>query len=482
MSAAEKGSTSIFSSGSVSWATSRTMSSTRQGTSENKTGDGMSALTRSQGQDHTVTPVHRISAHRYPKGCPQLNVRWFYAIDNPKITPSFWGPEAAPQKPKGPPKKFVPFSWRDSVAIELMFQDLADQEEKTRHTITVKEEDAKTAKVPVNEDYLFDVDVRKRELGPVYWLGPIYEVRRGSWFFQDSSTLKPCQENLAIQLEEGYIKLKPWLNVRSQASSGTLRDLQSSETSASDKSKTSDKSKELSKSSSFPSASNGENTYRLFGTYMNSVVTYQDSSVAWIATDDFMTRMSSSVYQRFGAVAGTKVVRGYSEPAKTKSSPEPKGTEDSSPKQAGTDSPVVSKTKRKSAPAGAYQMDRPSSDATPLERQLSPLERQVSSLIGNAKDAAEVAEEERKQEEREMENSGDVKVDEPAREIDHLILVTHGIGQKLGMRLDSINFVHDVNTLRKTMKSVYAASPDLQTLNSDASSEWKNCRVQVLPV
>ena len=59
-------------------------------------------------------------------------------------------------------------------------------------------------KVPVNEDYLFDVDIEHRELAPAYWLGPIYEVTRGSWFYQEGSTLRPCDENLAIQLEEGY--------------------------------------------------------------------------------------------------------------------------------------------------------------------------------------------------------------------------------------------------------------------------------------
>jgi hypothetical protein len=31
------------------------------------------------------------------------------------------------------------------------------------------------AKVPVNEDFLFDVSIEERELAPVYWLGPVYE-------------------------------------------------------------------------------------------------------------------------------------------------------------------------------------------------------------------------------------------------------------------------------------------------------------------
>jgi hypothetical protein len=29
--------------------------------------------------------------------------------------------------------------------------------------------------VPVNEDYLFDVNIETRELIPAYWLGPVYE-------------------------------------------------------------------------------------------------------------------------------------------------------------------------------------------------------------------------------------------------------------------------------------------------------------------
>lgn len=42
----------------------------------------------------------------------------------------------------------------------------------------------KEVRVPVNEDYLFDVDVKKRELMPMYWEGPVYDVRRGTWFYQ----------------------------------------------------------------------------------------------------------------------------------------------------------------------------------------------------------------------------------------------------------------------------------------------------------
>ena len=49
-------------------------------------------------------------------------------------------------------------------------------------------------------------------------------------------------------------------------------------------------------------------------------------------------------------------------------------------------------------------------------------------------------------------------------------------------RMESVNFVHDVNTMRKTLKSVYAGSADLKALNSESRSGLGNCRVQVLPV
>ena len=48
--------------------------------------------------------------------------------------------------------------------------------------------------------------------------------------------------------------------------------------------------------------------------------------------------------------------------------------------------------------------------------------------------------------------------------------------------MESINFIHDVNVLRKTLKSVYEESPDLQALNAEVDKLPKNCRVQVLPV
>lgn len=125
------------------------------------------------------------------------------------------------------PQKYIPFGRKDSNAIEAAYLRLAEDEvaveaaklaadsfgadtegdmglrseihqEKRRKLgedlLTSASEDDKY-KIPVNEDYLFDVDLKKRELAPVYWRGPSYDIRRGTWFFQGRGcTLSPLFE------------------------------------------------------------------------------------------------------------------------------------------------------------------------------------------------------------------------------------------------------------------------------------------------
>lgn len=426
---------------------------------------------------------------------------------------------AKTQKPVVPPKKYAAFSARDSRSIESAFQKLIDDEHDATQekastgdigesnslrepTNAVKRQssgDSKNlgrqwtreslgntsindasdsekggrVKVPVNEDFLFDVDVEARELAPAYWLGPIYDVRRGSWFYQEGSSLRPCEENLAIQLEEGYLKVKPWRKQLSQATS------QPKSRPASNVGDTSTPADKANDETSVPAKFELQ-TQRLFGAYMNSVVTYQDAGTAWVLTDDFLSRMSSTVYQRFaggGHLGGTKVIRGYSEANKSKEAPKQADKAPGTWKADGT----IDKSDRRSAPPETDS--KSSKDTNPGEQKeprLLALERQLSSYSG---DPALEEEERRLADENEIkEDYKDEDGQDQGREIEHLILVTHGIGQRLGMRMESINFVHDVNVLRKTLKSVYEASPDLQALNSEIEKLPKNCRLQVLPV
>jgi hypothetical protein len=164
---------------------------------------GDPAFEPQRGGDHSISKRHRLSLRKYPRDCPPLNVKWFHAVDIPKRKPQ----QAEESKPQQQPKKYIPFSDRDSRAVEQAFHRSAEPEhaaDKTRSAqgqafeadttgdIGVSAEDSrdtklrKTAdesdssvKVPVNEDFLFDVDVERRELAPAYWLGPVYDCRRG---------------------------------------------------------------------------------------------------------------------------------------------------------------------------------------------------------------------------------------------------------------------------------------------------------------
>lgn len=452
----------------------------------------------------------------------------------PKRKP-FASTAVSPDKPLPKPKKWIPFSPQDSRAIEAAFQRTAEQAEAAEQRrgllspmspaqTSLEQETETSTRVPVNEDYLFDVEIETRELAPAYWLGPVYDVKRGTWFTPDG---EPCDEHLATQLEEGYIKVKPWrfakptekrsasqprtrpvsLNMKAtddyRKELGRLNHRDSTSNPVTPKSSFDDLRGEAAKDAessdaahSSTSPDDASRTYRLFGAHMNSVVTYQDEAIAWILTDDMWSRMGSTLYQRFAGgahFAGTKYIRGFIDPTKKK---DPKSAKEEATKKE-ADRPVT--------PSLAYGSDHgkqstagssePNSDVgsesegkehaqSPSEMRRRTLERHMSSLMTSTQEDSEQQEEEiRKRDEKEMrEDYNDQDKGEQGREIEHLLLVTHGIGQRLGIRMESVNFIHDVNSMRKSLKSVYTASPDLQALNSEVDSDTKNSRIQVLPI
>jgi hypothetical protein len=466
-----------------------------------------SGLQEQKGADHVVSHRHRLSLRKYPRDCPPMRPQWFHAVDVPKRRPHPGG-KVKEEKPLAPPKKYAAFSKTDSKAIEAAFQKLIETEDRAgipqqQPNKSLDEPGrSESIKIAVNEDYLFDVDVEKRELGPSYWLGPVYDVRRGTWFYQDGSVQRPCDENLAAQLEEGYLKVKAWRipalqtaqtkpratsQPRARPASWAPEQASSGQAPAqplSAKQSISDLKDEAGKgvetntqAESENQSSQPPNTYRLFGSHMNSVVTYQDANTAWLLTDSTLSRMSVGVYERFaggGHFAGMKMTRGYVQ-----------SNQKSDSKEASTEGDKATVQKPEDEKKGAEAAESQKAKAsTETKRQL--LQRQMSSLLESATDGREEQEGEmRRREEREIEDDYDDQGDQ-GREISHLILVTHGIGQRLGLRLDSVNFVHDVNTLRKTLKAVYADSPDLRALNdehdSNESSETMNSRIQVLPI
>ncbi|KKY26304.1 putative ddhd domain-containing protein [Diplodia seriata] len=177
--------------------------------------------------------------------------------------------------------------------------------------------------------------------------------------------------------------------------------------------------------------------------------------------------MSSTMYQRFaggGHFAGVKLIRGYVDLKAEKEKEK-------------------EKAKKKSAKDEKDDKDASTDAKAEASSKLEPKAVETSSGEQNPQDLEKQEEEVRKRAEREIrEDYKEQEGEEQGREIEHLLLVTHGIGQRLGMRMESVNFVHDVNTLRKTLKSVYAGSADLQALNGEVDKLPKNCRVQVLPI
>ncbi|KAK9477526.1 DDHD domain-containing protein [Lipomyces japonicus] len=444
--------------------------------------------------DHQVPYRQRLSLKDLPPDTPTLNIRWYFATDVPKNKPfadKDW-------KPPKSPSKFVPFSAKDSRELEAIYQKSDDP----------------ISPVPVNEDHLFQVDIQKRELSPIYWNGPSYDVRRGTWFYSDSNTLKPCDENLANQIEEGYLKKQPFKKIVPETSTTDstvthakrvrVDTLVTAETDERHDRKTSftesitsalyfksgsslparaTKPETKSRSSSTnrsraDSVDNGNpttqavpdvNTWPLYGPHMGKYVVFSnDAAIAWIISDDFYGKFSSTIYQRLTAgtnMGGIKIVRGWSKITKSTTS-----------------------KKERSPSSSAVHSDAEEEQSIKFESITSdPTAKLVDAIRSHkqkeAQETDEAKDNEVLKEQMEMDYYAD-KDEDPNRPIEHLVLCVHGIGQKLGQRMESVNFVGDINTLRKTMKSVYSNSADLPVLNGEPVGDAKsfNSRVQVLPV
>jgi hypothetical protein len=188
---------------------------------------------------------------------------------------------------------------------------------------------------------------------------------------------------------------------------------------------------------------------------MNSSVTYQDSNVAWLSYDGVLSWVTSTMYEKFaggGYLSGVKLVRGYTEPNDSKDKDEKSPT-------AATETPELDERekkllKRRSAPPSTKALvpEQPlkavskavskvasktaTSTTNAARTRQARLQRQLSSLMeGKGRNKEETEEEVRLRQEEEIQNDYSLEVGETqGREIEHLVLITHGIGQLIGMR------------------------------------------------
>ncbi|KAI9281140.1 hypothetical protein BY458DRAFT_430110, partial [Sporodiniella umbellata] len=177
----------------------------------------------------------------------------FHAIDSPIIDPIAVRKKKrfGTDTPVTSPKCWVPFSKRDNNALEKAFQS-----------------NGQTALV--NEDYLFEVNIPKREISPVYWEGPIFEVRRAIWFVQVDGAWVPCEEKMSKQIEDGYLKYKPYQRAPIKLEDEIKKREQESEATKDDTTKKTEVGEYI------------EDKEYLMGSYLGQYVVYTSSTHGWL--------------------------------------------------------------------------------------------------------------------------------------------------------------------------------------------------------
>ncbi|TPX60451.1 hypothetical protein SpCBS45565_g07522 [Spizellomyces sp. 'palustris'] len=395
---------------------------------------------------------------------PKFTVRWFHAVDVPKHDSSPFKVVSTTTAQK-PPSSWKPFSERDSADLEATWQRLQKSSEKRK-----SEGDPSTAeiqvdsKVPVNEDHLFEADVEKMETYPVYWHGPTYDIRRGTWFYAAfGGNYLPCDENLSRQIEDGYRKFKPW-KTAPQQSTGVPKSISSSTPNTSETTEHGSKNFHDQK----------EQRWALFGPYMNQYVVYQGPHMAF----QFSDLLSSKIGRAVMNIGGTRLIRGWDEVERLKKT-----------------KAQVAKEKEKEKETSKDRSGELGKDVT-TDVQTDPLQKagdkvSIASLIAEMTPATSSTntitpdQAEKLQEKTEAEDYSES--DDSDRTIHHLVLVIHGIGQKLGERVEAVNFVHDCNMLRRTIKESsrqYATAKDQlrSSRKAGSTSMPDDGGVQILPV
>ncbi|SCU88571.1 LAFA_0E13454g1_1 [Lachancea sp. 'fantastica'] len=346
------------------------------------------------------------------------NVLWYYATDVPTSKPFEPNYSIGDKKPS----KFIPFSKNDSSRLERMFQ-LASSRSAN--------ETSRLNAVPVNEDYLFEVDLAKREIRPAYWAGPTYEVRRGLWF---NSEGVPIEQDLASELEKHRQEFLADKNDQKQCQASEqqegLRDV-----------------------------------FKLSKTHKEgNLVLYADETTAFVLPELYggklqLNWLRSHLAQavQFGAY---KVVRG----ADTNCS-----LTDAVKNNVQEEIQDTGKSLGKVTDLINWQL-------LDLLTGLNPL--------ASSKDSNNKVMEKEVETDYSRETSTGGQTNSNHRDVDHLVFCIHGIGQNLGKKYQYVNFVHTVNVLRANLKKMYSTSDQLKDLNKKKGhADWENnCRAQVIPI
>lgn len=374
------------------------------------------------------------------KSPPQLKVKWYYATDIPEWKPSWYH-----YKKEGEPKNFIPFSDYDSSKIERRFQALRRSESDA------------TGPVEVNEDRLFQVNLDKMILSPVYWEGPQFLVRRGTWFRSDGVPLaSPEAENV----EAGYHAIKPYMFDKHKS-----RNFEITKQSRQDIAKFNDQVKRAGLTES--ADEDDLDTSDILRLLKHKKILYVNAKDALIFPSSIKSSFEIGVIRNFGMgpiplMSVDRIQRGFTEDLGETILDNITSTQ--IPSLSDYLSGELLDFSSLSEKSKSLRKDQNRNKAAEKQGPISPEEP-----------ASEIPELSMK---ADYEHNVDIKSSE--RKIEHLVLCIHGIGQILGSKYESVNFIHSINVLRNTMKMVFTKSDEF--LNLLSSEKEKNNKVQVLPI
>ncbi|CAJ0629146.1 12643_t:CDS:10 [Entrophospora sp. SA101] len=396
---------------------------------------------------------------------------WFHAIDVPTKPPIKKSNAASnnnnisDNNVTSPPKQKIPATWvafskRDSIALENAYKS-----------------SKQGVKVPCNEDYLFEVDIDKRELSPVYWAGPSYEVKRATWFIWEGGKFIPCDENLAAQIEEGYKKHRAWIQPPPES--------------------------DLTNSSSPQSEIIQEKSWPLLGRYLSQYVVYTNPTTAWLLSDDMAGKLTNvmKIWQLRLKKDTTWIQPPPESDLTNSSSPQSEIIQEKSWPLLGrylsqyvvytnpttawllSDDMAGKLTKTfyskltNNLHLGGIRLLRGFNEVENFFQKKNSEDISASTTTDNKKDR------DINQDVGESYDYEKEECEDEVRVIDHLILVIHGIGQKLSERMESINFVNDVNVFRKTIRKTFSNVNNPSEANYKSYSKSRFGKgVQVLPI
>lgn len=373
-------------------------------------------------------------------------VRWFYATDIPNTKP--YHPNYKLVKR---PAKFLPFTREDSKRLEDSFYKLSKETNK---------ETSKYRHVNVNEDGLFSADLVTKTIKPTYWIGPTYEIRRGIWFLDEN---QPLPDLLSEQVEENYRKYRPDHFLGKELEKGEKHQIPPIQLKSEKdiyESKLKNGMKRRWPFHEFDDLSDAPKILQFKSDNLALLVNKGQLLPQFILEN--LAGYSNSVFGLY------TITRGYEEKMNQSNENQNKR---------GKSSSDIDKKSEADSKFGTMQE---------LAEKDTKMEEDISEGFKNS--SSETNHKFQKSMENDFSNASVITENNQDREVEHLILCVHGIGQFLSSKYASVNFAHDCNHMRQLLKTEFVKKSHQfaplaygeEKIGNDA--RFKNCKTQILPI